>query len=74
MNRLKMLRIEKDYTEIEIETFLHISKEIYLEYENEKRKIPLKVLIFLSRFYNTSIDYIINDTNFKKPHEKKYKI
>ncbi len=74
MNRLKMLRIKKGYTEIEIATFLHISKEIYLEYENEKRKIPLKVLIFLSRFYNTSIDYIINDTNFKNPHEKKYKI
>ncbi len=74
MNRLKMLRIEKGYTEIEIASILHISKEIYLKYENEIQKIPLNVLISLSRFYNTSIDYIINDTNFKTPHEKSYKI
>ena len=64
-NRLKALRIQHNFEIAYISNLLGISKRTYLKYENSNQKLPLYVLIEVSKLYKTSIDYIIGDTNFK---------
>jgi len=51
---------------------LGITRSLYSLYETGKRKIPVKLLSRLANLYNTSIDYIIEDTDRIKPHKKNY--
>lgn len=66
--RLKELRESNNLTQKEISKFLEISSSQYSLYESGKRAIPIHLLIKLSRFYNTSIDYIVCDTNYLSKH------
>ncbi len=66
--RLKELRESNNLTQKEISNFLEISSSQYSLYESGKRAIPIHLLIKLSRFYNTSIDYIVSDTNYLSKH------
>lgn len=66
--RLKELRESNNLTQKEISKFLEISSSQYSLYESGKRAIPIHLLIKLSRFYNTSIDYIVSDTNYLSKH------
>ncbi len=61
--RIKELRINKNLTQKDVANFLHISPPQYSLYETGKRAIPLSILLKLSKLYNTSIDYIVGDTN-----------
>lgn len=64
--RLKILRLEKDKTRIEIAKILNIGLETYDRYESESLIIPMKHLITLSNYYNVSIDYLFGLTNIKQ--------
>ena len=64
--RIKDLREDADLTQKQIADFLHIKQNTYSQYENGHRQIPIEVLIKLARFYNTSIDYLVGETNNKK--------
>lgn len=68
--RLKELRKIKNLTEKDISDVLEISQELYLLYESGKKNIPIHILSKLARYYNTSIDYIVNDTNEIVPYKK----
>ena len=70
MNRLKELRNEKNLLEKDVAEFLGISEELYSGYETSKDKIPASYLIELAKFYNTSIDYILYQTDVNKPYPK----
>ena len=60
--RIKELREDMDLTQQEIADYLHIKQNTYSQYENGHRQIPVDVLIKLSRYYNTSIDYLVGET------------
>lgn len=64
--RLKELREDKDITQSELATMLHIKQNTYSQYENYHREIPISILIKLARFYNVSIDYILEETDNPK--------
>ena len=66
--RLKELRIKHKYTQYEIAKVLEITRPLYSLYETGKREIPVKLLSKLAKIYNTSIDYIVGDTDKIKPH------
>lgn len=70
-SRLKQLRKKSNLTKIEISNYLNISIEEYSLYESGKAKIPINILSSLARKYNTSIDYIIGDTNIIEAYPKK---
>ncbi len=70
MNNLKKLREEKSLSQNELAKKLNINQVGYYYYETEKRDIPTKMLHKLADYYNTSIDYILNRTNTKKPYPK----
>ncbi len=57
--KLKELREEKGFTQIQIAEYLNIKQNTYSQYENEKRQLPIDVLIKLARYYKVSTDYIL---------------
>lgn len=67
--RLKQLRDANNLTQKDIANFLKITPPQYSLYETGKRPIPIFLLSRLAKFYNTSIDYIVGDTDEIIPHK-----
>ena len=65
--RLRSLREDNDLTQKQVGEILNMSQTGYNQYEIGKNDIPTKVLIKLSEFYNTSIDYLLGLTDIKAP-------
>ena len=63
LKRLKDLREDNDLTQAQIAKFLNITRPQYSLYETGKRDIPVDLLRLLAKFYNTSIDYIVGETD-----------
>ena len=49
---------------------LHIRQNTYSQYETGRRQIPIALLIQLSEFYETSVDYLLGLTNEMKPYPR----
>ena len=64
--RLRELRDEKNLTQTEIAKMLGMSQTGYSKYETGENDIPTDVLIKLAKFYNTSIDYLLGQTDNKR--------
>lgn len=69
--RIRDLREDCDLNQTQIAKMLGMSQTGYSKYETGENDIPTWVLIKLSRFYNTSIDYLLGETEEKKPYPKK---
>ncbi len=63
LKRLKDLREDNDLSQESISKILKISRPQYSLYETGKRDIPVDLLCILAKFYNTSIDYIVGETD-----------
>ena len=68
--RLKEIRENHQLTQLEIANYLHIKQNTYSQYENEQRQIPIEMLILLSKFYNVSVDYILELTDIDIQYPK----
>ncbi len=68
--RLKELREDCDITQSMLAQYLHIKQNTYSQYENGERSVPIDVLIALTKYYGTSVDYILELTDEKKPYSK----
>jgi len=62
-HRIRDLREDKDLNQTQIAQMLGMSQTGYSKYETGENDIPTAVLIKLARFYNTSIDYLLGETN-----------
>jgi transcriptional regulator with XRE-family HTH domain len=69
IKRLKNLREDHDLTQTQISKFLNISQRAYSHYEQGTREIPIELLIQLAHYYNTSIDYILEETDCPLPYK-----
>ena len=70
MNRLKEIREDKDLLQSDIAKILGMSQNGYSLYENGERKIPVDKLRILANFYNTSIDYLLYETDVRNRYPK----
>ena len=61
--RLRDLREDHDLSQSTLTAYLHICQNTYSQYETERRQIPIKVLIQLAQYYDTSVDYLLGLTN-----------
>ena len=61
--RLKDLREDHDLTQKKLSEIIKISRPQYSLYETGKRDIPVELLRTLAKLYNTSMHYIVGDTN-----------
>ena len=66
--RLKDIREDADVSQKTLAEFLHIKQNTYSQYENEKRQLPIDVLIKLAEYFNVSTDYILGLTNITTPY------
>ena len=64
--RIRDLREDRDMTQTQIANVLGMSQTGYSKYETGENDIPTNILIKLSRFYNTSIDYILGESDKPK--------
>lgn len=62
-NRLKDLREDHNLSQRQLAGMLGMSQTGYSKYETGENDIPTSVLIRLSRIYQTSIDYLLNQTD-----------
>ena len=60
--RIRDLREDKDMNQTQIARMLGMSQTGYYKYETGENDIPTAILIQLARFYNTSIDYLLGET------------
>ncbi len=68
IKRLKDLREDNDLTQGEVSKIINCTQSTYSKYELGRREIPLDALLKLSKFYNTSVDYMLGVTNIKEPY------
>lgn len=63
--RIRDLREDKDMNQTQVAKMLGMSQTGYSKYETGENDIPTQILIKLANFYNTSIDYILGQTDVK---------
>lgn len=61
--RIRELREEKGWNQTQVAKILGMSQTGYSKYETGENDIPTAVLIKLSQFYDTSIDYLLGITD-----------
>ena len=64
--RIRDLREDRDLNQTQIAKILGMSHTGYSKYETGENDLPTAVLIKLARFYGTSIDYILGETDETK--------
>ncbi len=70
MNRIKELREDKDLLQKDIAKILNISQQQYSRYETETNQMTYEQLITLATYYIVSIDYLLHNTDIRKPYPK----
>lgn len=65
-SRIRDLREDKDMTQTQIAKIIGMSQTGYSKYETGENDIPTSILIKLARFHNTSIDYLLGETDNPK--------
>ena len=61
--RIRDLREDHDLKQIHVAQILNMSQTGYSKYETGENDIPTRVLIELAKLYNTSIDYLLGQTD-----------
>ncbi len=67
--RIRDLREDRDLTQTSVAKMLGMSQTGYSKYETGENDIPTTILIKLARFYNTSIDYLLGQTDIQKRYK-----
>lgn len=66
--RIRNLREDHDLTQSKIAEMLCIHQTTYSDYELGKLNIPVQVLDQLAILFETSIDYLVERTDEKRPY------
>lgn len=69
--RIRDLREDRDLTQKNMGEILNCSQRIYSNYECGDVDIPTQILIKLAEFHNTSVDYLLDLTDDKRPYSGK---
>ncbi len=59
--RISELRCDNDMTQQDVADYLLCNRQVYARYERGLREIPVSMLIKLSKLYNVTVDYIIEN-------------
>jgi len=69
-NRIRALREDHDLTQTQIGRRINVPQRTYAYYEAGERMIPPQILTALAIQYDTSVDYLLNLTNEKRPYKR----
>ena len=62
---LRLIRKQKKLSQLKVAMDLNISREALSHYENGKRSPDISMLRKLSKYFNVSIDFLINGEEFQ---------
>ncbi len=68
--RVRDLREDNGLNQTQVAEYLGMSQTGYSKYETGENDIPTAILIKLARFYDTSVDYLLGETNERKRYTK----
>ena len=68
--RIRSLREDHDLKQRELAEILNCSQRIYSNYGRGDVDIPTEILIKLARYYNTTTDYILGESDEIERHYK----
>ena len=71
MNRLKMLREERNLKQEDIANLLHVEIAAISKYETGRVPLKEEYIKILSSFFEVSSDYLLGLTDEKNPNENK---
>ena len=67
--RIRDLREDHDWNQTRVAEMLNMSQTGYSKYETGENDIPTQILIKLAQIYNTSVDYLLGETNNPKRYD-----
>ncbi len=67
--RIKQLREEKHFTQVRLAIELEMDQSEYSRFERGARPPSVALLKKLARYHNTSIDYILEETDNRRRYE-----
>ncbi|WP_312611646.1 helix-turn-helix transcriptional regulator [Oscillibacter sp.] len=67
---IRDLREDNDLTQQQVAELLNVSQTTYSRYESGALDIPSSSLIFLAKYYKTSVDYLLGLTKNKASYDK----
>lgn len=73
MKNIKLIRVINDYTQIKVQMDTGIPQSMISKYETGELMPTTENLIILAKYYNTSLDYLMDLTDEPKPYPKKTK-
>lgn len=71
MKNIKLIRVINDYTQLKVQMETGIPQSMISKYETGELMPTAENLVILARFYNTSLDYLMDLTDEKKPYPPK---
>ena len=70
-DRIRELREDHDFRQVDIAKRLGMSQTGYSKYETGENDIPTSILIALADIYGVSTDYILNRTDNPEPYAER---
>ena len=61
--RVRDLREDNDKTQKQMAEYLNMQLTVYQRYERGERELPLWAAIKLAKFYNVTLDYLVENEN-----------
>lgn len=71
MKNIKLIRVINDFTQLKVQMETGISQSMISKYESGELMPTTENLIILAKFYNTSLDYLMDLTDEKTPYPPK---
>jgi len=71
MKNMKLLRVTKDLTQLNVQMKTGINQGTLSKYENGEWVPTTENLLILAEFYHTSLDYLMDLTDVKEPYPRK---
>ncbi len=69
--RIRNMREDRDMTQAQMAEYLSIHQTTYSDYERGNLNITISVLDKIADLFGTSIDYLVNRTDERKPYPRK---
>ncbi len=71
--KIRALREDQDWSQTTLASQLGMSQTGYSKYETGENDIPTGILIQLAKIYHTSVDYLLDLTDERRPYPPKKK-
>lgn len=68
--RIRALREDRDWTQQHVADLLYLNRRTYCAYENGINAMSPEILIRLAEIHQTSVDYLLNLTDMRKPYPR----